>query len=275
MSFQDTAGGREDVDHGAGAAKFPAGGGHDVAIGVQAHSVDAPVDGVGVPSEAVQGPVGAQAAVVVDGVGTQFPVNVHAVAVALDHVQGALVGGHQDAVGHGGVEGDASYGVAAVGLGVGPQHRTVVQFFDLAGVDVAGVPGVGEPDAATAVDGQVVGSVKFLAVDPVGYRHDGIVVKADDGAAPGTAAEEMAPAIEGQAVGVVGAGTGLGDGAGVGVVAQDAAGWDVGKEDGLTVPHRPLTDAAIGSNKQLELILPRHWVVPPGFADWIGQIIHE
>ena len=224
--------------------------------------------GVGVPAKAVQGNVGAQAAVLVYRIGPQLPVQVHPLAVAFRHVEGTLVRGDQDAVGHSGVEGDAGDGVAAVGLRVGPQHRAVVQFLHFAGVNVAGVPGVGEPDAASPVNSQVVGGVELLPVHPVGYGRVAAVVKADDGPPAGAAAEEVAPVVEGQAVAVVGAAPRLGNSPGVGVITHNAAGGDVGKEDCLAVPDRALGNAAVGPAEQLKLILPSHLVVPPGEICW-------
>ena len=58
------------------------------------------------------------------------------------------------------------------------------------GVDVGGVPRVGEPDAALSVNGQVVGGVEPLALDLVG--DDGIIavgVEAQDSAAAGAGAK--------------------------------------------------------------------------------------
>ena len=254
---RDPAGGREHVQHGPGPAQFPSGGGDDVPIGVQAHPVNAPVDGAGVPAEGVEHVVGAQAPVVVDGIGPQLPVQVETLAVALRHVEGLAVGRDQDAVGHGGVEGNPGRGVGAVGLGVGPNHRAVVQLLHLAGVDVAGVPGIGEPDAPQPVHGQVVGSVQLLAVQPVGNGCGGAVgVEPDNGPAARAAAVEVAPSVVGQAVGVVGALPAGRDPAVGRVVLHDPAGGNVGEIDGLTVPHGALADAAVGPDDQLEL--PTH-----------------
>ena len=157
-----------------------------------------------VPAELVQHDVLAQGAVGIDGVGAQFP---HPVGrgVGLDDVQAAFVGRHQQPVGAGGIEGHPLAGIAAVGLGISPQDVPVHVLLLLAGVDVALVPGIAEPDAPPPVYGQVVRGVQALAVQPVNDGAGAAVrLEADDGTAAGTATVEAAIGVEGQPVGVVG-----------------------------------------------------------------------
>src|SRR4029450_5186626 len=54
-----------------------------------------------------------------------------------------------------------------VWLGVGAQDRVTARYLLLAGIDVASIPGVTEPDATLAVNGQVVWGVEWLAVQPI------------------------------------------------------------------------------------------------------------
>src|SRR2546429_317876 len=72
-----------------------------------------------------------------------------------------------------------------IGLGVGPQDRVTARYLLLAGIDIASVPGIAEPDAALAVNGQVVRGVEWLAVQAI---HDGrcrtIGLEAHNGSSP-------------------------------------------------------------------------------------------
>ena len=121
----------------------------------------------------------------------------------------------------------------------------MVQLLDLVGVDVAGVPGVGEPDAALSVDGEVVGGVERHAVEIVGNGdHAAVGVKADDGASVLAAAEEPAIGVEGEAVGAVGVLAEYRKFPGRGIVSVDPAGVDVGEQDHLAVPGGAFGDAA-------------------------------
>src|SRR4029453_19581445 len=54
-----------------------------------------------------------------------------------------------------------------VGLLVGAQDRVTARYLLLAGINIARIPGVTEPDAALAVNGQVVWGVEWLAVQPI------------------------------------------------------------------------------------------------------------
>ncbi len=262
VGLDDPSLGVEDIDQRTGAGLGPAGGGDDISLDVQAHTVDAALGVPFVGAEGVEGFVGAKGAIVVDGVGAQFPVDAGVVAVALGHVQGLAVDGHQDAVGHGAVGLDAGHGVAAVGLGGGAEHGAESRLFDLRCVDVGGVPGVGEPDASLAVHGQVVGGVQFVAVETVGDDHViSVGVEAQDGAAAGAATEELPIGVVGQAVGAVGSLAPDCDLVGLGVAAVDTAGGDVGKEQVFAVPDGSFGNAAVGFVEQLET--PTHGRVPP------------
>ena len=147
--------------------------------------------------------------------------------------------------------------VGAVGLGVGAEDAAPAGDLDLGGVDVARVPGVGEPDAALGVHGQVVGSVEGMPFDVVGGNGGGAVgVEAHDGPPAGAAAEETPGGVMGQAVGAVGALAPDGNLVGLRVYPHDAAGRDVGKQQLLAVPDGPLGDAPHGLAQQLKF--PTH-----------------
>ena len=127
--------------------------------------------------------------------------------------------------------------IGPVGLGYGAQHGAMVQLFHGAGVNVAGVPGVGEPDAAQGVNGQVVGGVQRHAVQVVGNGGSAAVaVEADNGPPVLAAAEEVALGVKGEAVGEVGVFAEHGKRARAGVVGVDAAGVDVGEKHRFPVP---------------------------------------
>src|SRR5262249_7308436 len=85
VGLQDTAVGGEDVDHGAGSALLPAGGGDDVSLRVQAHAVDPSVR-----IEVVEHLVGAQGVVLADGIGAQLALPVLTI-FALRDVERLLV----------------------------------------------------------------------------------------------------------------------------------------------------------------------------------------
>src|SRR4249920_3304656 len=80
----------------------------------------------------------------------------------------------------------------------------MVQHLLLAGIDIAGVPGVTEPDPSLTVDGQVVRGVEGQSVELI---HDGggapIRLKAHDGPSSGAAAVQTAVQVEGQAIRVI------------------------------------------------------------------------
>ena len=135
------------------------------------------------------------------------------------------------------------------------------------GVDVSGIPGVGEPDAAPGVDGKVVGGVQRHAVQVVsdGY-HAAIGVEADDSAAILAAAEQAALRVEGQTVGAVGVFAEHRELAGLWVVGIDPAGVDVGEQDDFAVPGGAFGDAAGRVFKTVEEAeTPRH----------IGQLLEQ
>ena len=103
------------------------------------------------------------------------------------------------------VEGRALAHPGTIGLRVCPQDRITARYLPLAGSDVASVPGIAEPDAALAVNGQVVRGVEWLAVQAI---HDGrcrtIGLEAHNGSSPRAAAVQTAFRVESQTIGVVG-----------------------------------------------------------------------
>ena len=216
--------GGEDVD----AIEFfraPAGGGPDVAVHIAADTVR----GAG-------GHVHEEAAVlemravhdVVDSDGMRVGGMLGSASV--HDVELFFVGGKADAVGlvHvGGDDGDfASFGVEAVDDG-GKLEGGFVAF--VVGHDA--VAGIGEPDGAVGMHGEIVGSVEMLALERVHEDGDGsVVLRAREAAGVVFAGEQAALAVAIVAVAVVGGATERGDFAGVGVVAQDAVVGNVAPE---------------------------------------------
>ena len=98
MGFQYPARGCKNVDDWAWAALFPSGADHDVAFGVQSHSVDAPLHSSMIDAESMQSYVVAQRAVIIDWIGPQLAGMVEGI-IALGHVKGFLIAGYQNAVG--------------------------------------------------------------------------------------------------------------------------------------------------------------------------------
>ena len=241
MGFENFAVGGEDVDHRAGAAVFPAGGGDDIALAVEDHAIDTAVGGEVVEDTALTG-----GAVGGNGVGAQLD---GLVVVALGHVKGLHVPADQQAIGLGGVEGDAVHFPAAVCLRVGAVDRLVVE---LEVVGFFAVARIGKPHAAERVEGQVVGAVEALALKLVADDGEpavffvanhtatvagiGLALLGEGDAVAALAGVELAVPVEHQAVGLVGAGAEDGGFAAARVVAEDATGGDIGEEDGFAVP---------------------------------------
>lgn len=91
MHFQDAAGRVPNVDHGTGAAGVGARRGHDVAIGVKAHAVNAPLRTPMVRAELMQHGVRAERAIFQNVVTPQLA----QLRAGLNHVQRFFVCGYQ------------------------------------------------------------------------------------------------------------------------------------------------------------------------------------
>ena len=114
--------------------------------------------------------------------------------------------------------------------------------------------GLLNPDAPLPVDGQVVGRVQPLPVQPVDNgRGRPVGIKADDGSSSGAAPVQPALGVEGEAVGMVGVFPVQGALAGVGVVRHDSAFGDVREQKASAVPGGPFGQAAEGSGDVLPL----------------------
>ena len=166
VSLQDPASRRPNVDHGTGATHPIAGGTDNVSLGVQAHTVNATLGPPVVVPELVQRDILAQRAVIQDWVGPELPYTSR-LAIGLDDVQATLVRRDKEAVGARCVEGHALAGPAAVRLRVRPQDILIDHLLLLAGIDVARVPRIAEPDSTPTVCGQVVGGIEPLSIQPV------------------------------------------------------------------------------------------------------------
>src|SRR5262249_14345974 len=143
------------------------GGGHDIPLSIEAHAVNPPLRSPVILAELMQDNVAAQRAVRLNVVGSQLP----PLRVGLDHVEGALVRGGQQAIGASRlVEGHALAHLGAIGLRVSAQDRVTARYLLLAGIDVASVPRIAEPYATLTVNGQVVWGIEWLTVQPI---HDG------------------------------------------------------------------------------------------------------
>ena len=146
-----------------------------------------------VDAKGVQRLVAAQRTVVVDKVGTKLAGLVLGV-VALRHVEGFLVPRYQNPVGPADVEGGPLQLPLAVARQVQPQHRHVVQFL----ISRRRVEGVGEPDSALFVHGQIVGIIVLFAFQLVGHGRHGrlVVLEANDAAAAALTTEKVALCIK-------------------------------------------------------------------------------
>ena len=93
----------------------------------------------------------------------------------------ARPGGHS----HGRLGGHTLAHPGVVRLRIGAQDRIMVQHLVLTGGDVASIPGVAKPDAALAVDGQIVRGVQGHTVEGV-YNGGGAAIGLEtyDGPAP-------------------------------------------------------------------------------------------
>ena len=115
------------------------------------------------------------------------------------------------------------------------------------------VKGVGEPQTALQVKGKVVGDVEPFPFKPVGHDGNPIFLVADDTAgvlrSAALAAVQASLGVEHESVGAIRSFAIDGKLAADGVVAQDAAGGDVGEEEGVTVPGGSFGDAPVGSGE--------------------------
>src|SRR5262245_22673170 len=205
-----------------------------------------------------EGVVRPQTAVLLDRIGTQLP-RYASGGSALGHVEDFLILGYEDAVWLGRIEGDARDGVLAVLLRIGAQHRAMVELLDFRLVPVAFVHRIGKPDAAFAVDREIVRRAQFPAIEAIG--DDDILavrVEAHDSPAARAAAEEPAVFVEREAVRAVGAGAPLVDRAGPRLVAQDAVLADLSDVDVFAVPDRTFGDELLGIGLEQQFKFPRH-----------------
>ena len=237
MGLQDPALGVPDGDHRAWAAGIGAGSGDDVAFGIEAHPINASLGTPVILAKLMQHGIAAQGTVGQNVVGPELA----EFRTGLDDVEGLLIRREQEAVGPGRIVRHAPARPGTVGLRIGAEDRVMVQHLARTGVDVDCVPGVAQPYPALTVDRQIVGGVEGHAIQAV---HDGsrgaIGFKAHNGPSPGAATVQTAFCVEGQAIGVVGVFTEHGAGPGLRVIAQNAAGRDMGKQQRLAIPGGPL-----------------------------------
>src|SRR5215468_4482351 len=100
-----------------------------------------------------------------------------------------------------------------------------------------------------------------VSIQPVGQlRHPAVRLEAGDAMIPRLAPVEAALGIEHQPVGAVSPGTELRARAGGRIIPHDTVAWDMGKQEGLTVPGRPFCGTPIGASKQFEF--PIHNLSP-------------
>ena len=115
MGLEDTARGRENVDHGTRTAPGPSGGGDDIPFGIEPHSVNAPLGASMVPAKLVQNGVWSQRPILLDRVRPELS-QLPGLGVALCDVQCLLVGRHQDPIGPGTVIGCTLKGPVTIRL---------------------------------------------------------------------------------------------------------------------------------------------------------------
>ena len=256
MHFEHAASRRKHGDHGPRAAFFPAVGGDDVAVAVEAHAVDAAMRALVVCAPSEQRRISAEAAVCLDRVGAQLARDVILVA-AFGDVKRVLVLRNENAVRLRGIERHARGGVSAVFLRVAAQDRLVIDFHAGVRVPVAAVDRIGEPDAALAVDREVVGRIEPFAVKTVG--DDGVLavcVEAYDRTSARAAAEQLPPGVETKPVGAVGAVAHHRDGVALQVVFENGVRMNVRKQQVLAVPDRAFGDGnAFRLHQQFEFPL--------------------
>ena len=262
MRLQHATRGREHVDHRARAARVIAGGGNDVAFGIETHAVDAAMHAARILAPGEQRVIRAEAAVFLDRVRAQLAGYAQGCA-ALGDIECSLVAGNQNAIGLRGVEGDARDRIRTVFLRVGAQHGTVFEVGDLGLVPVAVIDGIGKPDAAFAIDREIVRRVEPLAVDAIGdHRRLAIRIEAHDRAAARAATEQSPLVVECETVGTIGARAPFFYRVGLGVVSQDAALADLGEIDVLAIPYRTFGNQLFRVRLHQQLEFPGHVIFP-------------
>src|SRR6266481_830102 len=90
----DPALGVPDVDHRARTTGIGTGGGHNIPLSIEAHTVNPPLRSPVILAELMQDSVVAQGAIRLNIVASQLP----PLRVGLDHVEGALVSRDQEAI---------------------------------------------------------------------------------------------------------------------------------------------------------------------------------
>src|SRR3989441_1345408 len=141
VGLQDPALGVPDVDHRAWAAGIGAGSGDDVAVGIEAHPINASLGTPVILAKLMQHGIPAQGTVGQNVVGPELA----EFRTGLDDVEGLLIRREQEAVGPGRIVRHAPARPGTVGLRIGPEDRVMVQHLALTGVDVDRVPGVAKP----------------------------------------------------------------------------------------------------------------------------------
>src|SRR5262245_59849358 len=160
VRLQNTTLGIPDIDHRARTTGIGTSGGHNIPLSVQAHTINTPLGSPIVFAKLMQHDIVTQRAVVLNIVRSEFP----SLRAGLDHIQGVPVRRDQQAVRPGRIGSHTLAHPGPVWLGVGAQDRVTARYLLLAGHDVARIPGITEPDAALAVNRQIVWGVEWLAV---------------------------------------------------------------------------------------------------------------
>src|SRR5262249_9108199 len=123
---------------------------------------------------------------------------------------------------------------------------------------VALVHRIGKPDASLAVDRQIVGRIKFFAIEPVGdYRVFAVGIETYDGASARATAEQPSALVKRKTIGTIGTIAPVGNRSRPRVVAQDFAGLYVSKQNVLARPYRPFRQR-LGGRLHQQFKFPRH-----------------
>src|SRR4029450_11838996 len=158
VRLQNTTLGIPDIDPRARTTGIGTSGGHNIPLSVQAHTINTPLGSPIVFAKLMQHDIVTQGVVVLNIVRSEFP----SLRAGLDHIQGAPVRRDQQAVSPGRIGRHTLAHPGPVWLGVGAQDRVTARCLLLAGIDVTSIPGITEPDAALAINGQVVWGVEWL-----------------------------------------------------------------------------------------------------------------
>src|SRR5262249_55404755 len=161
--------------------------------------------------------------VIVDRVGAQLPL-LPLPVFTLGDVERPLVWGDEEPVGARRVERRPMDRPAVLTRRIEPEDGFVVQLH--VGPELA-VARIGEPDAAPAVDRQIVRAVQPATFEAIGqHGYSSVCLVADHAASPTLAGIEPAVAIEHQPIGFLRPRPELGAGTRARIVAPDAAGRD-------------------------------------------------